>query len=49
MLELSNTPFVGATLIWITDKLIMGFLILIQENLRRVGTYTHDKGKKYWM
>jgi hypothetical protein len=25
MLELSNTTFVGATLIWITDKLINGF------------------------
>ena len=46
MLELLSTPSVGATLIWITDKLIMGFLILIKENLRTGGTYTHDTGKK---
>jgi hypothetical protein len=48
-LELSSIPFVGATLIWIIDKLIMGFLILIEENLRTGETYTHDKGQKYWM
>jgi hypothetical protein len=49
LLELSSTPFVGATSIWIIDKLIMGFLILIEENLRTGGTRTHDKGKNYWM
>jgi hypothetical protein len=47
MLELSSTTSVGATLIGITDKLITGFLILIQENLRRGGTFTQDKGKNY--
>jgi hypothetical protein len=47
MLELSNTTSVGATLIGITDKLIMGFLVLIQENLRTGGTFTQDEGKNY--
>lgn len=49
MLELPSTTSVGATLIGITDKLIMSFLVLIQENLRTSGTYTHDKGNNYWM
>jgi len=48
-LELSSVPFVGGTLIRILEKLIMGFLILIEENLRTGETYTHDKGQKNWM
>jgi len=47
--ELSSMPVVEATLIWIIDKLIMGFLILIEENVRTGGTPTFDKRKKYWM